>query len=384
MTLDTQSADSTSQICTLFANHFASIFTDPLSNHNSILSGLAYTPANVLFIDSISASPLQVAKAIANLKLSFSPGPDGIPAAVLKKCSAAFVNPLALLFELSLSSGVVPAIWKSAWLTPIFKKGDRLCISNCRGVTLLCACSKVFEPIVLESLLFKCKSWISSQQHGFMPGLSTVTNLMNFISSTIDCLDHGLQLDAVYTDFSAAFDRVPHSLLLAKLLKLGFSTVLVDCIESFLLDRYYKVKIDSYFSSHFTSTSGVPQGSVLIPFLFLLYVNDTSTLLPASSHLMHADDLKIFLPIAGINDCLSLQFLLDSLSHWCLDNFLDLCDDKCSIISFSRSRQPILHNYFLNSSQPSRVHVIRDLGVTLDSKLSFNSHFKIILLEFCH
>ena len=197
---------------------------------------------------------------------------------------------------------------------------------------------------------------------------------MSFISKLFQYLDTGYQVDTVYTDIKSAFDRVSHKLLLMKLSKLGLSTSFVHWIGSYLSNRNLHVSYGSSFSLPFSNSSGVPQGSVLSPLLFLLFINDNRFILPSPNHLLYADDIKVFVPVMQEDDCSALQSLLNSLSSWCAWNFLELCPSKCSVISFCRRHSPLIHDYVHNNTVINRVSCVCDLGVMLDERLSFDSH----------
>lgn len=287
--------------------------------------------------------------------------------------------PLVKLFNLSLQHGMFPARWKISTLTPIYKKGDKCNIANYRGITSLSACSKVFEIVVNKALFAACRNYISNDQHGFYPKRSVATNLSQFTSLCIGSMDAGLQVDAVYTDFKAAFDRVNHDILLRKLEKMGVSAAFVRWFKSYLTDRSVCVRIGTSQSEPFTASSGVPQGSNLGPLLFSLFINDVASILPRGTRLFFADDVKIFMIITCIEDCLELQKSLDSFDDWSNRNFLTLCVEKCNTITFSRKLQPISFHYSLSGQTLERVSQVKDLGVLLDRELTFRMHYEDII-----
>uniref|UniRef100_A0AAG5DP89 Reverse transcriptase domain-containing protein n=1 Tax=Anopheles atroparvus TaxID=41427 RepID=A0AAG5DP89_ANOAO len=204
-----------------------------------------------------------------------------------------------------------------------------------------------------------------------MPRRSTVTNLMTLLSMVYPNLDSGRQVDVIYTDLKAAFDSLPHGLLLAKLERLGVGEPLYSWIRSFLFRRSYSVRVEGAFSEPYFGVSGVPQGSILSPLLFSLFLNDCVSVLPPKGHLLYADDVKLFFPMSSPSDFTLLQNSLNGFSDWCSSNGLTLCTSKCCVMSFCRSAGVIHHNYSLGSVVLSRVSAIVDLGVRLDSSLSF-------------
>lgn len=248
-------------------------------------------------------------------------------------------------------------------------------------ITSLSACSKVFEIIVNSTLFSCCKRFISDDQHGFFPKRSVATNLVEFVSLCLRSLDSGSQVDAIYTDLKAAFDRVDHGILLRRLEILGVSPALVSWLQSYLTGRKLQVKIGSSHSAPFASNSGVPQGSNLGPLLFTLYVNEVSSILPPGCRLLYADDVKIYKIIKSISDCSHLQQLVDVFQAWCSRNMLTISITKCSAISFHRKQNPLMHDYKIFGNSLTRVSFIKDLGVTLDRELTFRSHYSELIAK---
>ena len=371
-------ASNCSSKCDLFAEHFTSIFNSECASPEAITGAMLHVPNDVLSSNTFIVSADEVAEAVSNLKMSFRPGPDGIPAVFLKKCHETLISPLLFIFNLSLQRQKFPCSWKSSFMFPVFKKGDKRNIEHYRGITSLCACSKVLEAVVFKHLMFDVKSYISTAQHGFYPGRSVSTNLLEFTSYCLRGMDRDLQIDAVYTDLKAAFDRVDHGILLAKLEKLGTSVGFVVFLESYLRNRRAAVKLGTSQSDWFSNNSGVPQGSILGPLLFSLFINDVTRTLPPGTRLLYADDTKIYKSIRTSNDCLELQKLINLFTDWCNYNFLTISISKCTVISFSRKKQPLVYEYRIADEIVLRSNVVSDLGVILDEKLSFRQHYSMI------
>ena len=223
------------------------------------------------------------------------------------------------------------------------------------------------------------KEIISPLQHGFISGRSTSTNLAIFSNYVLSVLEQGYQCDVIYTDFSKAFDRVDHSILIAKLHKLGFRSNLLNWFDSYLTGRVQYVRINNVTSNPIVVTSGVPQGSHLGPLLFLLFINDIPNVLSNSLCLMYADDLKLFLRVKSIADCIKLQNDLNNLVAWCTNNDLHLNVSKCHSMMFYRGMSPILFSYEINRFALSNVSEKKDLGVFFDLKLTFCNHIDYII-----
>ena len=257
-----------------------------------------------------------VLKAGNLLKKSSNPGPDGIPSIILRECASSLAAPLSTIFTTSINTGVFPTQWKKSFVFPIHKKGSKLEISNYRGISSLCATSKLLELIVLDFLTHNRQNYIDDTQHGFVKHRSTTTNLLWYSSFLTRTLQERKQVDAIYTDLSAAFDKLDHQIAVAKLERLGFSGSLLNWLSSYLTGRVMTVKIGDELSQPYNINSGVPQGSHLGPFIFLLYVNDVNFLLECLK-LSYADDFKLFQIISLKSDTLKLQQQIDIFSDWC-------------------------------------------------------------------
>jgi Reverse transcriptase (RNA-dependent DNA polymerase) len=200
---------------------------------------------------------------------------------------------------------------------------------------------------------------------------STLSNLAVHTSFLKRNMANGSQIDSIYTDFSKAFDKVDHALLIFKLEKYGVRGSLLEWFKSFLTDRTQRIKFQSKLSDPIEVRSGVPQGAVLSPLLFKLFNNDLTLILLGCILSLFADDLKISLIIRSLNDTQVLQDALHKLRLWCLRNGMSLNEDKCYVITFTRSNDYIDGAYMINNTLLRRVFDIRDLGVILDSKLNF-------------
>ncbi|KAL4131796.1 hypothetical protein QTP88_009052 [Uroleucon formosanum] len=270
------------------------------------------------------------------------------------------------------------AVWKISRITPILKSGDPTLVTNYRPISNLPFIGKLFELIVLKQIERSLHSTLSMDQHGFFPGRSTITSSLDFSCFIRDAFRDNSQVDAIFTDFSKAFDSVDHNSLIYTLDKLGIGIPLLSWIRSYLVDRWQYVKLFNISSSKFKVSSGVPQGGHLSPLLFNIFVNSIFSNVPSVRLLLFADDAKLFSRISSSTDCDVLQSSFNNFINWCQAIGLTLNFDKCKIISFSRSRIPVDHVYTYNDSPLTRVSEVKDLGIIYTSSLSFRPHIDYI------
>ena len=301
-------------------------------------------------------------------------GPDGLSARILHECAEELAIPLDIICRLSVRSGVFPSTWKRANIIPVFKNGSKKLPENYRPISLLALCSKILEKVVCEGLLQACLPALPSSQHGFLPKRSCVSNLTCFLEHCWISLTKGSQTDAIYTDYSSAFTSVSHRLLLHKLrCSFNISGLALDWIESYLSQRTQRVILDGKQSEWIPVLSGVPEGSILDPILFTCYVADLPNHLKTSC-LSYADDVKNFRRVNNSDDARALQADLDRLSTWSKTWHLRLNPAKCKSITFTLRSSPVLVAYGLDGHRLDRCVRVRDLGVILDTKLTFADH----------
>ena len=302
--------------------------------------------------------------ALQRLNAHKSAGPDGIHPAVLKALAPVIAAPLARLFELTLDQGV-PADWKMGVVTPIYKKASRLQPSSYRPVCLTSVVCKLQESLLQQAMLthFRANDLLSRCQHGFRAGRSCLTNLLTTWDQVTRQLQAGSSVDVAYLDITKAFDTVNHRLLLLKLENLQVHPAVIGWIRSFLEERTFQVRVDGSLSEPTAAPSGVPQGSVLGPLLFLAYINDLPRELGCFT-VIFADDVKLACPSAQAP---LLQAALDTASTWAMTWDLRFCPEKSQHLHLGRAPPPPLT---MTGVAVPQVHQLRDLGVifTDDSK----------------
>ena len=316
-----------------------------------------------------------VKKLLNNLNPHKAMGPDGIGPRVLKELSHELAPGLCHLFQKSLDSGIVPSDWKTANVSPVFKKGQRYDPANYRPISLTCVVSKVMEHIIVSNVMKHASrnNILYDLQHGFRSNRSCETQLIQFSNDIIKTLSSGTQVDALIMDFSKAFDKVDHQRLITKLSNYGVKGNVNSWIRSFLSNRTQRVVINGEKSDIIDVSSGVPQGSVLGPCLFLFYINDIADNLKSTTRLF-ADDTISYIAIKNTGDCNVLQNDLDKLGEWEEKWHMEFHPDKCNVLRFSRNRKEIDHQYFLHGHQLKVVDKAKYLGITFTKNFSWNSH----------
>ena len=329
-------------------------------------------------IDDADFSPSDVKLELENLKIDKAAGPDEIPSVVLKECAAQLATPLFCLFRKSLESGVLPSEFKQAKITPIFKKGSRVEPGNYRPVSMTSQVCKVLERLIRKIIMAHLEAIhaISDHQHGFLPRKSCQTNMLESLEEWTRVLDGGDSLDIIFLDYQKAFDRVPHRRLIRKLHGYGIQGKLLNWIREFLSCRTQQVVVGNGQSSWSQVTSGVPQGSVLGPVLFLIYVNELPTVIQSSSK-MFADDTKVYRSIKTPDDSRKLQEDLNALEKWSADWLLKFNSSKCRVMHCG-SRN-IKANYVMRNSEGDeaileKTALEKDLGVTVSDNLKPTNH----------
>ena len=316
-----------------------------------------------------------VEKLLLKLKPNKAAGPDNISPRILRELADVLADPLCIIFRKSLAEGCVPSDWRHANVAPIYKKGEKYDPANYRPVSLTCIISKVMEHIICSSIMHHAKNFdlLYKLQHGFRDQRSCETQLIEFIQDASTNMQDGTQTDVCVLDFSKAFDKVGHQRLVEKLKWYGIGGRTNRWIQSFLSDRTQAVVVEGVTSDSAPVLSGVPQGSVLGPCLFLYYINDIAEGLESSTRLF-ADDTMIYLTVKNENDAQILQNDLARLEKWEAEWTMEFHPKKCEVISITRKRNPIMYPYKLHGHQLQHVKVIKYLGVSISQDLRWDAH----------
>ena len=352
----------------LFSEYFSSVFTAD----NNVLPD--FNPDCNSNLNSFSCSVNDVIKVVRKLKNNSAPGIDNYTPFFLKQILAHIANPLTQVFNISLREGVVPSDWKTALITPIFKKGDPQKPSQYRPVSLTSVVCKILERIIREQLIRYLveNSIIPNEQHGFLSKKSITTNLLECLDKWTKNFDDGKQTDIIYLDYSKCFDTVCHSKLLFKLSQYGINGSSLEWLKCFLSNRIQHVKINNSLSPPANVISGVPQGSVLGPVLFLCFSADLKFVVQNCEISIYADDTKLFKRIENVTDCCYLQQDLDAVSNWATRWQLRLNPDKTKRLTIGKIRYD--YDYTLNNMVIETVDSICDLGAIIQSNLKYTKH----------
>ena len=379
------------QIADCFQTHFKSVFSKP--------SGLLDSPSAIL--DSNVKEPLSelvittedIIKAINEIKM-FSAAPKfDIPARIIKECKSSLALPLKMFWQKSYNTGEIPHFYKTQQIIPLYKKGSRTSAVNYRPISLTSHIIKIFERVLREKLVnfLERNNIINSNQHGFRKNCSCLSQLLSHTNNIFKSLEDRIDVDTVYVDFSKAFDKVDHQILLKKIKIYGITGKYHKWISNFLTGRKQIVCINNTFSYETPVISGVPQGSVLGPLLFVLYVNDMTSSVKYSVLHIFADDTKLSLPIATPQDQLHLQMDLDSINKWAVANKMILNKDKYELICHEGKRTstllkelPFAEEFFSYMAGEEDLYSstnVRELGIIMDPQLNWKDHIMKVKLD---
>ena len=359
---------SPQQKAEILLDEFSSVFTSEDKDSIPWL-GTADTK-----IDKLTVTRNGVEKLLEELKPHKAAGPDRISNKVLKELSKELAPVLTDLFNQSLNEGTIPKDWSSALITPVFKKGNVHKASNYRPVSLTCVICKLLEHIIcshVTSHLVK-NELLTHLQHGFRKGHSCESQLIITTSDFYDTFNAKEQTDVGILDFSRAFDTVPHERLMGKLAHYGVQGQINNWIRAFLTDRKMEVVVDGECSKSAPVTSGVPQGTVLGPLLFLLYINDIPNVISPGTYIrLFADDCLVYRVIKSPEDQRILQNDLDSLQAWTEKWGMKFNPGKCQVMHIARNK-PLTHYYQLCGEFLCTVDSAKYLGIIISNDLNWH------------
>jgi hypothetical protein len=355
----------------LLNNFFGSVFvTDngiapviDLPKHTNSLS-------NIIFSYNSVVSHLQ------KLPPKSSKSPDGYPAIFLKSIANVIAIPFSILFEMSMSKNVIPRIWKTAIICPIFKKGNPSLSTNYRPISMTCIVCKIMESIITESVTsyLLLNNFISVHQYGFLKRRSTCTQMLTTLNEWTTAVNNKKIVDIIYIDFEKAFDTVSHSKLLFKLRCYGIKYELLNWVTNFLTNRSQRVCINDSYSNSIHVKSGIPQGTVLGPILFLIFINDITSCIEGDCGIkLFADDSKLYQARKDGNN-INLVNTLKRISEWSNNCQLNISTKKCFHLRYGKILLPE-HSYLLDIDTPiESIDSIQDIGIFISSDMKFSKH----------
>ena len=323
-----------------------------------------------------------VISAIKATKINSAPGPDGVPPILLHNCIDSIVDPLHQILKKSFENSDIPEIWKEAFITPIYKnKGGKSDPSNYRPISLTSQIVKLLERIIRIYLIqyLEVNNVFPDSQHGFRPGRSTVSQLVEQYENILNALANKHNMDILMLDYAKAFDTINHSILLQKLKNLGISGKVGKWIANFLLNRNQRVAINGFQSNPSKVISGVPQGTILAPVLFLIYIADIADNITHSTVSSYADDSKVSKEIRSEVDGKELQDDTDMLYRWTANNLMQFNTTKFEVLRIG-SNNELKQNIKYTDPEGEEIpetDLKKDLGVHFNSSGDFSDHIKL-------
>lgn len=362
----------------LLNRQFASVFSDDGSSGTDASVPSSQIPLNFqLSMPKINITEEEVLKLLLNLDANKSVGPDSLHPRILLELSRQLVPRLVILFRRSLETSQVPVDWKKANITPIYKKGSKKIPENYRPVSLTSILSKVMERIISSRMIFHCEQQgiLTDVQYGFRQRRSCNSQLLNVMETWTDWIEQGDPFDCIYFDFMKAFDKVSHRLLIEKMTGLGISQECTNWTREYLTDREQVVVVNGEKSDPLAVRSGVPQGSVIGPTLFILFINDLPSCASNQTRLF-ADDTKLFGVVNTNEDQERLQSDIDAFTKWANEWKMKFHPSKCKVLHFGGKN--LQYHYEMQTStgrtELAVEHIETDLGILTDNKLTFSNH----------
>ena len=362
----------------ILQDQYKTAFSDPDSGEKNQPQ---QDTTNVPEFKDITFTEEDVIKAINELGINSAPGPDKIPAKLIKECKDQLAPALVILWRRSLDSGLIPEDLLTQTIIPIFKKENKSLASNYRPISLTSHFIKIFERVLRDKLVHHLESnnLIIPQQHGFRRYRSTLTQLIHHFDIILQILESSKNVDIIYLDLSKAFDKVNHQILLNKLEQMKITGKVLNWITTFLTNRSQIVVVNGHKSSPTKVASGVPQGTVLGPALFILYMNNVTEYIRDILIQLFADDSKITSAITNATDRNKLLAALQCLIEWTTHNSMKFNQDKFQLLQLG-SDDSLKQPYQCNDINIEKSETVRDLGVLVSEDFSFKPH----ITEICN
>ena len=366
-----------SKMSELISEQYTSVFN---KTPDIVESSFDIFPENKQFeLDDINLNDKMFLEAIKELKPNSSPGPDGMPSILLIKCKEIYAHVLRLLWQKCFDCETTPEILRQPEVVPLYKGGDKTKAKNYRPVSLTSHLIKVFEKVLKNIIVehMERSEYFNPNQHGFRKGRSCLSELLEHYEDILNQLEKGNGVDVIYLDFAKAFDKVDFQILLHKLKNVGIGGKIGRWIYSFLYGRTQKVLVNGHKSHPSSVTSGVPQGSVLGPLLFLIMIGDIDANVAESSVRSFADDTRVAKEIKDLHSSTKLQSDTNSIYKWAEDNNMQFNEDKFEVLRYKTNKNIVQDTTSYHASDGSLIKEspsVRDLGVILSTDCTFQKH----------
>ena len=362
------------QMADLLATQYQSVFSEPKQPMDDP-ADLFPEETNEQNLGNIYFDEVDIIDAIGELNATSASGPDGFPAILLKKCCTPLAKPLYMMWRFSMDSGTIPLLLKRANIVPIHKGGSRGLPKQYRPVALTSHVIKVFEKVARNHLVSYLQEHdlLNPGQHGFRSGRSCLSQLISHFDNILRILEDNDNVDVLYLDFSKAFDKVDHLITLKKLKALGISGKLGRWLQSFLTDRTQTVLVNGARSRSCHVKSGVRQGSVIGPLLFLVLIGDIDANVATSFVSSFADDTRVGRRIKTEADVNDLQADLNAIYQWAVNNNMQFNSDTFECLRYGRNKDIQASTHYSSNSGLAIIvqQSVRDLGVIMASDGTF-------------
>ena len=336
-------------------------------------------------ITDISFTKEKIRKAINKVRIDAAPGPDGISPYILKTFCEELLPPLEIIYNDSMDNSTFPSIWKKSDVTPVKKSGkSKSRAESFRPVALLSHLGKIMEVIIREELqtFLEKHNKLARQQHGFRSGKSCISQLLAHTEMVVVALESKVNIDSIYLDFQKAFDKADHQIIAKRCVEKGISGLLGKWILNYLSNRTQRVIANNEVSEELTVVSGVPQGSVLGPLLFLLLIDSITDLNITSTMGIFADDTRLVRQIWSEVDAANLQTDVEELYTWAEANNMLFNGDKFECIKIGVNSDLMCNYNYMTPNQNGSIEdvdCLRDLGILVSSTGDFREQiFKVV------
>ena len=370
------------KICKMLKNQYKFQFSIPRISRNK--EEIDFQSDNNNDLTDITITEQDIQDAIKEMDENSSAGPDDIPALFLINTKETISKPLKLIMRKSLDESIIPDIYKLANITPIHKGGPKTKPEQYRPVSLTSHIMKVFERVLKKNIMLHLikNNLINQEQHGFVPGRSTQSQLLVHYKDIYEAMEEGVRMDTVFLDFSKAFDKVDHDLLLKKVVKHGIKGKIGMWLREFLSNRKFTVIANGTMSDQEDVLSGVPQGTVLAALLFIIMISDIDENIKESIVRCFADDTRVSKKIEKEEDKKKLQDDLNRIYKWAEDNLMIFNEDKFEQLTYGDTKNIEIEMYKNSSNENIKSgDSVKDLGVIASRDMSFKEHINSVTLS---